>query len=215
MYKLAVFDLDGTLLDTLEDLASSVNFALREMGFPQRTTEQVRGFIGNGVKKLIERSVPRGTDKKSELKCLDIFTEHYLSHMYDTTAAFEGVSRLLEELKAQGVKTAVVSNKLHSAVEELCLRFFPGLIDIALGVSCEKERKPAPVNVIRALDYFSCDRYSAVFVGDSETDVLTAHNAGLAVIGVTWGFRSRRELIDSSADFIADTAQEVKNIILN
>ena len=157
MYKLAIFDLDGTLLDTLGDLHASVNFALREFGFPERTIDEVRRFIGNGVVKLMERSTPDGVDAVTQKACLDVFRGHYLEHMSDTTAPYANVIGLLERLREKGVKIAVVSNKLHSAVEELCESYFTGLIDKAVGVSVEAERKPSPVNVIRTAELFGAE----------------------------------------------------------
>ena len=213
MYTLAIFDLDGTLLDTLSDLHTSVNFALRSFGFPERTIDEVRAFIGNGVVKLMERSTPDGTDEKTQKQCLDVFRKHYLEHMSDTTAPFEGVSELLERLKEKGIKIAVVSNKLHKAVEGLCESYFPGLIDKAVGVSVEEERKPSPINVIKTAEYFETELEDCIYIGDSEVDVQTAHNAGLQCIGVTWGFRSKESLLMNNCDFIAETADEVYGLI--
>ena len=214
MYSLAIFDLDGTLLDTLGDLHASVNFALKSFSFPERTIDEVRAFIGNGVVKLMERSTPDGIDAETQKSCLDIFRKHYLEHMSDTTAPFEGVIGLLGELRDNGIKIAVVSNKLHTAVEELCESYFPGLIDKAVGVSIEAERKPSPINVIKTAEYFNTDLSDCIYIGDSEVDVQTAHNADLKCIGVTWGFRTREELINAGCDLIADTCSEIKDIIL-
>lgn len=214
MYSLAIFDLDGTLLDTLGDLYSSVNFALRSFGFPERTIEEVRSFIGNGVVKLMERSTPDGIDEETQKKCLDVFRKHYLKHMADTTAPYDGITQLLKELSNCSVKIAVVSNKLHPAVEDLCESYFPGLIHKAMGVSVEDERKPSPINVLRTAEHFGSDLRGCIYIGDSEVDVQTAHNAGLKCIGVTWGYRTREELISAGCDLIADTCNEIKDIIL-
>lgn len=214
MYSLAIFDLDGTLLDTLGDLHASVNFALRKFRFPERTIDEVRSFIGNGVVKLMERSTPDGIDEETQKKCLDVFRKHYLSHMSDTTAPFEGITELLKALRKCDIKIAVVSNKLHPAVEDLCESYFPGLIDKAVGVSVEAERKPSPINVIKTAGYFGKELNDCIYIGDSEVDVQTAHNAELKCIGVTWGFRTREELLSAGCDFIAYTADEVKEIIL-
>ena len=214
MYTTVIFDLDGTLLDTLSDLHASVNFALRELSFPERTREEIRRFIGNGVVKLIERSVPTGTDKEKEKKCFDAFRQHYLEHMADNTVPFSGITELLLRLKQKGIKTAVVSNKLHSAVVGLCDDFFPGLIDCALGVSDESERKPAPTNVYKAFELLGCNNKSTVYVGDSEVDVQTAKNAGLECIGVTWGFRDKEELLTAGSAFIADNTDGLFRIIV-
>ena len=214
MYKLAIFDLDGTLLDTLSDLHSSVNFALRKFGFPERTLDEVRSFIGNGVVKLMERSTPDGIDSETQLRCFDTFRKHYLQHMSDTTAPYEGTAELLKNLRGEGVKIAVVSNKLHPAVEDLCESYFPGLIDKAVGVSVEEERKPSPVNVLRTAERFGIGLKDCIYIGDSEVDVQTAHNADVQCIGITWGFRTKDELLKAGADIVADTAEEVKEIIL-
>ncbi len=213
MYSLVIFDLDGTLLDTLDDLFNSVNFALRSFSFPERTKDEVRSFIGNGVKKLMERSTPNGTDEKTNESCLNVFREHYLSHLRDNTAPFKDVSALLSALKEKGIKTAVVSNKLHTAVEALCDDYFPDLIELCLGVSTESERKPCPVNVIKALDFFGETTDTAIYVGDSEVDVQTAHNANIKCIGVTWGFRLREELEKAGCEFICDTCEEIAKIV--
>ena len=214
MYKLAIFDLDGTLLDTLGDLHASVNFALREFGFPERTIDEVRRFIGNGVVKLMERSTPDGVDDATQKACLDVFRVHYLEHMSDTTAPYANVIDLLKNLRAKGIKTAVVSNKLHTAVEELCESYFTGLIDKAVGVSVEAERKPSPVNVIRTAELFGAELHECIYIGDSEVDVQTAHNADVQCIGITWGFRDRDCLMENGCDFIADTADEVYSLII-
>ncbi|MBQ9912835.1 MAG: HAD family hydrolase [Clostridia bacterium] len=214
MYKTVIFDLDGTLLDTLDDLMNSVNFALREFSFPERSRNEIRSFIGNGVIKLMERSTPDDTDSQTQEKCLECFRRHYLMHMADNTTPYEGIIPLLKRLKEAGISTAVVSNKLHSAVAGLCEDFFPSLIDAALGVAEEKERKPSPLNVFRAMEMLSSDKENTVYVGDSNVDVETAHRAGLKCIGVTWGFRDREELQAYSCDFIADNADEVLRLIL-
>ena len=213
MYTTVIFDLDGTLLDTLSDLHASVNFALRELSFPERSLDEIRRFIGNGVVKLIERSVPAGTDKQTEADCLAVFRKHYLEHMTDNTAPYEGITDLLGKLREQGIKTAVVSNKLHSAVVGLCDDYFPDLLDCALGVSDESERKPAPKNVFRTLSILGSEKDKTFYVGDSEVDVQTAKNAALECIGVTWGFRDRDELLSAGADLVVDTAQELYNIL--
>ena len=214
MYKLAIFDLDGTLLDTLGDLHASVNFALRDFGFPERTIDEVRRFIGNGVVKLMERSTPDGTDPVTQKACLDVFRAHYLEHMSDTTAPYANVIGLLKRLREKDIKIAVVSNKLHSAVEELCESYFTGLIDKTVGVSVEAERKPSPVNVIRTAELFDSELCDCIYIGDSEVDVQTAHNANVKCIGITWGFRDRDCLLDNGCDYIAETADEVFELII-
>lgn len=213
MYKAVIFDLDGTLLNTLGDLHAAVNFALKSFGFPERTLDEVRRFIGNGVKKLMERSTPENTDEETNERCLDCFREYYLQHMADTTAPYEGVNDLIAGLREKGIRTAVVSNKLHPAVVGLCEDYFKD-IDCAIGVSVEEERKPNPVNVLKVLRHFDLTAEECIYVGDSEVDVQTAHNASLKCIGVTWGFRDERELIENGADFIAHNTEEVMNHVM-
>ena len=174
----------------------------------------MRRFIGNGVVKLMERSTPDGTDERTNAECLSAFREYYLAHMADTTAPYEGIIDLLKRLRENGVKIAVVSNKLHQAVAELCEDYFGGLIDIALGVAEESERKPAPVNVFRAMELMGADKSKTIYIGDSEVDVQTANNAVLPCIGVTWGFRDRDELVSEGAKFIAEDTAQVERIIL-
>lgn len=208
MKRAVIFDLDGTLLNTLSDLAASVNFALSACGYPERSIEEVRSFIGNGVIMLIHRSVPEGTNAQDEKTCFEKFRSHYLEHMDDTTAPYEGVNALLRTLSQKGIGTAVVSNKLDAAVKGLCKKHFPSLTG-AFGVSEESERKPAAVNVVKALDLLGAKREEAVYVGDSEVDIQTAQNAGIDMIGVSWGYRSRKFLLSSGAKHIVDTPEEI------
>lgn len=215
IYKAVIFDLDGTLLDTLGDLHAAVNHALRTFAFPERSLDEVRRFIGNGVVKLMQRATPEGTDKETDEKCFEAFREYYLIHMRDMTAPYEGVISLIESLRSKGIKTAVVSNKLHQAVYELCLDYFPGLIDEAIGVSVEKERKPSPVNVYKAMEKLGVTADECIYIGDSEVDVQTSHNAGVKCISVTWGFRDREELIKAGAEIICDSCSEIMDIIVN
>lgn len=215
IYKAVIFDLDGTLLDTLGDLHAAVNHALRAFSFPERSIEEVRRFIGNGVVKLMQRSTPENTDEKTDKECLYVFREYYLIHMRDMTAPYEGVIELIKKLREQGIKTAVVSNKLHQAVYELCQDYFPGIIDQAIGVSLESERKPSPVNVYKAMESLDVSADECIYIGDSEVDVQTAHNAGVKCIGVTWGFRDREELIEAGAEIIADNCDEIYHTIVN
>ena len=212
MKKAVIFDLDGTLLNTLGDLASSVNFALRECGYPERTVDEVRSFIGNGVIMLMRRSVPKGTNEADEKACFEKFRAYYLEHMEDTTAPYDGVNELIEKLSARGIKTAVVSNKLDAGVKGLCEKYFPGLT-CAFGVNDESERKPAPANVFKALSKLGVEKDEALYVGDSEVDVQTAQNAGLEMVGVTWGYRSRETLVSSGANHIVEKPEELLGLV--
>lgn len=209
MIKTVIFDLDGTLLNTLEDLWISTNFALSQFGYPERTFEEVRMFVGNGVRKLIERAVPENCQNVEE--CLAVFKKHYAENMYNHTVPYNSIEKILKELHARGVKTAVVSNKFDLAVKELCKKYFGDLIDIAIGQFDDVPPKPAPNGVLKALKELGEE--TALYVGDSEVDVQTAKNANLSCIGVTWGFRDRENL--KGADFIIDEPCDIIDIWKN
>lgn len=196
-----IFDLDGTLLDTIGDLAASVNFALQEYGLPQHSVDAVRGMVGNGVRLLMERAVPGGAEHPLFDAAFATFRQHYMAHSLDTTRPYEGIPELLAQLKARGCRTAVVSNKFDAATKSLCRHFFSGLIDVAVGEH-EAEgirKKPAPDTVREALKQLGTDSKGAVYIGDSEVDIATATNSGLPCISVLWGFRSRDFLLAHGA----------------
>ena len=214
LYHTAIFDLDGTLLDTLQDLADSTNYALSLHHLPPRTVEEVRQFVGNGVGLLIHRAVPEGTAEELEGQVLRDFRAHYLLNMENRTAPYPGVLDLLDALRAAGVRTAVVSNKFDGAVKGLCQNYFGQRVEAAIGESQGVARKPAPDTVFRALAELGQAPEGAVYVGDSDVDILTAKNAGLPCIAVSWGFRSRAFLEASGARIIADTMQELERLLL-
>ncbi len=195
-----IFDLDGTLLNTLEDLTDSVNYAMEKFGFPVHTIEEIRSFVGNGAPKLIERSIPQGTENPSYEAVLAAFKEHYAAHCEDKTKPYEGVMELLAQLKEKGCRMAVVSNKFDGAVKRLCKKYFGSYLETAIGESADVKRKPAPDTVYRALHELSCDGSRAVYVGDSEVDIQTAKNASLPCISVTWGFRTEEQLKAAGAE---------------
>ncbi len=195
-----IFDLDGTLLNTLEDLTDSVNYAMEKFGFPVHTIEEIRSFVGNGAPKLIERSIPQGTENPSYEAVLAAFKEHYAAHCEDKTKPYEGVMELLAQLKEKGCRMAVVSNKFDGAVKRLCKKYFGSYLETAIGESADVKRKPAPDTVYRALHELSCDGSRAVYVGDSEVDIQTARNASLPCISVTWGFRTEEQLKAAGAE---------------
>lgn len=214
LYHTAIFDLDGTLLDTLQDLADSTNYALSLHHLPPRTVEEVRQFVGNGVGLLIHRAVPEGTAEELEGQVLRDFRAHYLLNMENRTAPYPGVLDLLDALRAAGVRTAVVSNKFDGAVKGLCQNYFGQRVEAAIGESQGVARKPAPDTVFRALAELGQAPEGAVYVGDSDVDILTAKNAGLPCIAVSWGFRSRAFLEANGARIIADTMQELEQLLL-
>lgn len=163
----------------------------------------------------MERATPDGTDEETNKNCLDAFREYYLVHMQDMTLPYDGVISLIESLRERGVKTAVVSNKLHRAVYELCQDYFPGLIDEAIGVSVESERKPSPVNVYKALEKMNVKAEECIYIGDSEIDVQTARNAKVECIGVTWGFRNKQELEAEGCRIIMNSCDDIFDFIVN
>ncbi|NLM60796.1 MAG: HAD family hydrolase [Clostridiales bacterium] len=208
-YRAAIFDMDGTLLDTLEDLADSVNAMLKQYDYPTRTTEEIRTFVGNGARNLIAGAVPAGTAPKRIDECLSAYLAIYEKNMSNKTRPYPGIPELLEKLKLSGMKTAVCSNKGDFNVKNLCEEYFPDLVDTAAGEMPGIRRKPAPDSVLKVLRELNVSPQDAVYIGDSEVDVLTAKNAGLAFIGVTWGFRSRETLLAEGASVIVDTADEL------
>lgn len=213
-YELAVFDLDGTILNTLDDLSASLNFALKKSGYPVRTTEEVRCFVGNGIRKLIERGVPTGTDKASADKVYRDFSEHYKVHCADMTRPYDGIPELLQKLKKNGIKTAVVSNKADYAVQDLCAQYFDGLFDAAAGERDGVRRKPAPDLVFMILEKLGVKCENAVYIGDSDVDIETAKNSGMDCIAVEWGFRDRSLLMKCGAENIVSNPMEIAEIVL-
>ena len=210
-----IFDLDGTLLNTLEDLCDSTNFALNKFGYPSRTLEDVRGFVGNGVRLLIERAIPDGNKNPDVEKCLAVFKEHYKNNMYNKTKPYDGILEMLMELKLMGIQTAVVSNKFDAAVKELCKKYFGDLIQIAIGEN-EAEgirKKPAPDSVFKAITDLKLRIENVIYVGDSETDVQTSKNADIHCIGCTWGFRDKSVLVEQGADYIINSPGEIPELI--
>ena len=208
-YDLYIFDLDGTILDTLQDLAISVNYALGVFDFPSLSASEVADKTGNGVKRLIEQSVPCGTDKKTALAVLDVVNQHYFYHCADHTKPYDGIIELLETLKANGKKCAVVSNKMDSAVQELAKDYFDGLFDAVVGQRDDVRAKPYPDSVNKVIRTLSVERNKCVYIGDSEVDVQTASNADLPCICVSWGFRGRKRLVEAGAKIIIDNPQQI------
>ncbi len=212
-YDTVIFDLDGTLLYTLEDLCDSTNFALAHFGYPERTLAQVRSFVGNGIGNLVARAVPNGTSKEECAAVLKVFKAHYAENCNNKTRAYDGVEALLARLKAANIKLAIVSNKVDSAVKALCERYFADYISIAIGEKENIRRKPAPDTVFAAMELLGAENARTVYIGDSEVDVQTAKNAGIDLIAVSWGFRDREALRALGTFPIADTAEEVWQLI--
>ena len=212
-YRLVIFDLDGTILDTLEDLAASVNHALAACGYPTRTVDEVRRFVGNGVRKLVQRAVPAGTGEAEMEKVFAAFKEHYAVHSMDATRPYPYITFLLKGLKLKGMRLAVVSSKLDGAVGPLCEHFFPGLFDVTVGERPGVRKKPAPNAVEAVLKALDISREKAVYIGDSEVDIATAKNAGMDEIAVTWGFRDGAFLRQQGAKRLVDSPGELYDIL--
>ena len=212
-YKFIIFDMDGTILDTLEDLKNSMNYTLRLHSMPERTLDEIRSFVGNGIRKLIERAVTTGiSDSKIEEIHKD-FMAHYEVHCADYTKPYDGVNDLIKELRNRGYKTAVVSNKADAAVQELCVQYFPGLFDLAIGERPEIAKKPAPDMVNLALEQLQISKENAVYIGDSDVDLATAKNSNLDMITVDWGFRTREFLKEQGAEIIVSKPEEILELL--
>lgn len=208
-----IFDLDGTLLNSLEDLRVSVNYALFGFKYPKQTLDMVRRNVGNGIEKLMERSLPDGKDNVNYEVCLEIFKEHYKTHMSVNTKPYPHIIETLAALKSRGYKLAVVSNKFDAAVKPLCQKYFKSLIDVAIGQSKDTKKKPAPDTVYMALDELESSAETSIYVGDSEVDIQTAKNSGMDCISVSWGFKTKEFLEQNGASVIIDTPLEIFNYI--
>ena len=214
MNKMVIFDLDGTLLDTLDDLCNSVNYSLRTNNFPERSLAEVRTFVGNGIRLLIERSVPEGTSKELIDKTFECFKTYYAVHCNDKTKTYPGVMDMLKELKKNGYKIAVLSNKAQYAVTKLCDIYFNNLLDDAVGARENVAKKPSHDALYICAENNNINLNNVIYVGDSDVDVATANNAGVKGIAVTWGFRSRELLIKCGAENLADNTDELLQILL-
>ncbi len=219
MFNVYVFDLDGTLLDTLQDLANSVNYALRQHGMPEHSIDDIRRFVGNGVRLLMERAVPDGARNPQFEAAFATFRQHYMQHSLDTTRPYDGIPELIHELKARGCQMAVVSNKMMAATQELVRHFFPD-IPVAIGEheAAGIRKKPAPDTVFEALRQLGIIHHPSsiihqtsdiVYVGDSDVDIETARNSGLPCISVLWGFRSRDFLLAHGATTFAERPADI------
>lgn len=213
-YETVLFDMDGTLLDTLEDLLDSTNYMLRTLGLPERSLKEMRAFVGNGAEMQMRRALGEHADEETVQRALSIYKPYYEAHCRIKTKPYAGVAALLEKLKKQGVKTAVVSNKPDAAVRKLNEEYFGGKMDFAVGPVEGRRCKPWPDMVETAMEVLGAEKESTVYVGDSEVDVQTGKNAGLDVIAVSWGFRDREQLIEAGADRIVKNAEELEALLL-
>ena len=212
-YRLIIFDLDGTLLDTLDDLTDGVNFALRSLSMKERSRSEVLSFVGNGNRVLMERSVPEGTDPETSAVALQKFHEYYSCHYADRTRPYDGIDQLLAELKAMGYLLAVISNKVDYAVQDICRIYFDGIFDFAIGDREGIRRKPASDPVDLCLKELNVRAEQALYIGDSEVDLATAANAGVECLSVDWGFRQHEVLVEAGARTIVSSPDEIKEYI--
>ncbi len=213
MIDTVIFDMDGTLLDTLEDLTDATNAGLAAKGYPARSLEEVRSFVGNGVGVLMRKAVPKSASEEDAAACLDAFKAYYAEHWQDKTKPYDGILSLLSALKQRGVRAAVISNKYDRAVTALCEDYFPGCFDAARGEREGVPRKPAPDGIFSILEELGAQKEATIYVGDSEVDMDTAKNAGLVSVGVTWGFRDRKLLKERGADHIIDRPEQILDLI--
>jgi haloacid dehalogenase superfamily, subfamily IA, variant 3 with third motif having DD or ED/haloacid dehalogenase superfamily, subfamily IA, variant 1 with third motif having Dx(3-4)D or Dx(3-4)E len=213
-YSAVVFDMDGTILNTLDDLAAATNFALEANRLPLRTTEDVRRFVGNGVRRLVERAVPGETPPSVMDAVYADFSAYYAKHCADRTKPYDGMKELLSRLRTAGIKTAVVSNKDDYAVQTLARVYFPALFDAVVGVREGIKKKPAPDTVYEVMARLAVGKEQCIYVGDSEVDIETARNAGIPCVSVSWGFKGRPFLQEHNAVTIVDTAAELSAVLM-
>jgi phosphoglycolate phosphatase len=213
--RLIVFDLDGTLLNSLEDLADSANWVLEQHGFPTHPVDAYRYFVGDGVRKLIERILPQEERTEARIEqCRQEFVAYYKVHMEDKTSVYEGITELLVELKNRGLKIAVATNKVHIAVKPLMEKYFPEIrFDSMIGQREGVPVKPAPQIMFDILRETGCEPSEALHVGDTATDMQLAHNAGVTPVGVLWGYRPLEELQEAGAKFIISKPEELLRLV--
>lgn len=213
-YQTIIFDLDGTLLDTLDDLHDSVNAALEKNGFPGRGREEVRQFLGNGIRNLVEKSMPEGASIAAADVVFEDFKAHYIKHCEDKTKPFDGMMELLRELREKGYRMAIVSNKADQAVKELAEKYFKGYISVAIGEREGVKRKPEPDSVFEAMRLLEAEKETSIYIGDSEVDRATAKNAGLPCVLVTWGFRTEELLHSLEPEYLVHEPEEILSIVI-
>lgn len=211
--KTVIFDLDGTLLYSLEDLKDSVNFVMKKHGFREYTIDEVREAIGNGVRLLMERILPKDIDKNSFEECLSEFKENYSKNMYNKTKPYDGILDMLKVLREEGYKIAVLSNKFDSAVKELSSKYFGELVDLAVGQKEGVKEKPSPLGIQEIAKELDTDVETCVMVGDSEVDIQTANNAGIDCISVTWGYKNIDFLYDNGATKLVYAPEDILELL--
>ncbi|MCD7780936.1 MAG: HAD family hydrolase [Candidatus Gastranaerophilales bacterium] len=208
-----IFDLDGTLLDTLSGLQIGFNYALKNFGYKERTQEEIRAFVGNGIVKALERALNENVEKEKFFQILNSFKEYYQNIMFEYTKPYEGIIPLLKELKEKGYKTAVVSNKFDDAVKKLCEYYFKDLIQTAIGEGYGIRKKPEADGILKTVKELNSSIEKSIYIGDSDVDILTAENIKIPCISVLWGFRDKQFLIDHGGNIFAQTPKDIIKII--
>lgn len=214
-YRLAVFDMDGTILNTIEDIADSANFFCKKYGFPEHTYEEYKFFVGNGLPKMLSRALPEGIEGSEFQKILKEFLDYYPSHSAIKTRAYDGIVECIKELKKNNIITAVNTNKIENAAIDLCNKYFPDCFDIISGARDGVPPKPAPDGIFEILSKAGItDRNTACYIGDSDVDLQTGLNSSLDFIGVDWGFRGKSFLLEHGAKTVVMNPEELKKILL-
>ena len=214
LYKAVIFDLDGTLLNTIDDLAAAANHTLAQLGLPQHTTAEIMSYVGNGIPMLLRRMVPQPPREEDIRRAAPIFDAYYTAHKQDVTAPYPGIPEMLDAAAAHGVKLAVLSNKKHAATQPIIRHYFGDRFAIVQGLEDGMPAKPDPTGVNRVLTALGCAPGEVLYVGDSDTDMLTARGAGLFACGVLWGFRSREVLLEGGAQVLCENAAQLTRLIL-
>ncbi len=213
MINTVIFDLDGTLLNSLGDLHACFNYAITQFGYPERTLDEIKSFVGNGITKAIERALPYEVEKEELNKIVLLFKDYYKEHMTELTLPYDGIISMLAELRQKGYKLAIVSNKFDDAVKGLCKQYFNEYIEAAIGEGYGIEKKPNPIGIYKAIKELNSSIKNAIYVGDSDVDIQTAKNAGIPCISVLWGYRDKDFLLKNGAELFADSPSDIIKII--
>jgi len=215
MYKIAVFDMDGTILDTIDDLHAAINHTLKNLGFPERGRDEFRTFIGDGQRILVKRSLPEGAqDGETLQRVIDLYAPYYAAHADILTTIYDGVFEAIAKMREAGMKIAIFTNKPHAPAVALAEKYFPGMIDFVFGQRADIPRKPDPAGLFVILDELQISKEECIYIGDSDVDMQTAKNANVTAIGVTWGYNTRDEIERAGGRMIIDDALQLADLIL-